>query len=222
VDLWVGGFQMSSVAVHVVPREGTRERRRRANRRRIAETAIARFERRGFSATTVDEIAASCDIGRRTFFRYFQSKEELLYPFLEESRAMTATVLDQQGPEVRPAAAMRTALLYVAEEFQRDARFHRRVSAVAIEQHHEGRPLADSSRPVLSDLAQRQTEVDLAAHMGVDPVIDPTPGLVSGALITAFASAYNEWISPSGATDLPELVRDRVCRLQRVLAELGG
>jgi MftR C-terminal domain len=116
---------------------------------------------------------------------------------------------------------MRTALLHVAAEFQLDATFHRRISAVAFEQHHEGRPIADSSRPVLSDLAQRQTEVDLAAHMGVDPVADPSPGLVAGATIAVFASAYNEWIAPAGGTDLPDLVVERFGRLQRVLADLS-
>lgn len=37
------------------------------------------FEQRGFEGTTVDDIAAAADIGRRTFFRYFPCKEAVLF-----------------------------------------------------------------------------------------------------------------------------------------------
>jgi TetR/AcrR family transcriptional regulator, regulator of mycofactocin system len=207
---------MSSTMVEGPPGEGTRARRRRTNRRRIAETAVELFERNGYTSTTVDEIAESCDIGRRTFFRYFQGKEELLYPFLEESRARVAAVLAQLQGDVAPVAAMRAALLDAATDFQRDAEFHKRCSAIAVLQNHEGRPVADSSRPVLNDRALRQTEVDLAEMMQVDPTLDPRPGLIAGCAITVFSSAYVEWIGTSSSTPLPDLVSDRftlICQL---------
>lgn len=211
---------MSSIILEGPPGEGTRARRRRTNRRRIAETALDLFERNGYTATTVDEIAEACDIGRRTFFRYFQGKEELLYPFLEESRARVAAVLQRLQGDVAPVSAMRSALLDAAVDFQRDEAFHLRCSAIAVLQHHEGRPIAEASRPVLNDRALQQTEADLAEMMQVDPTTDPRPGLIAGCAITVFSSAYVEWIGGESEAGLPDLLVDRFTLLYELLVEV--
>ena len=54
---------------------GLRERKRAATHQRIADEAARLATDRGVSGTTVEEIAAAADIGRSTFFRYFDSKE---------------------------------------------------------------------------------------------------------------------------------------------------
>lgn len=52
-----------------------RERRRRELARLIANTAVDLFERNGFAATTIDDIAAAAGISRTTFFRHCATKE---------------------------------------------------------------------------------------------------------------------------------------------------
>lgn len=52
-----------------------RERRRRELTRMIAFTAVDLFERNGFAATTIDDIAAAAGISRTTFFRHCATKE---------------------------------------------------------------------------------------------------------------------------------------------------
>src|SRR5262249_35058729 len=55
------------------------ERRRRSARAEIAEVALELFERDGFEATTVEQIAATAGCSPRTFYRYFGTKEGALF-----------------------------------------------------------------------------------------------------------------------------------------------
>src|SRR4051812_44522319 len=49
-------------------------------RGRIAAAAVALFTDRGYEGTTVDAIAERAGIARRTFFRYFRSKDDVIFP----------------------------------------------------------------------------------------------------------------------------------------------
>lgn len=55
-----------------------RERTRRAVRAEIADAAMELFLDAGFEATTVEEIAHAAGVSRRSYFRYFASKEDAL------------------------------------------------------------------------------------------------------------------------------------------------
>jgi len=55
-----------------------REIRRDTRRTRIRDAAFELFERQGFEATTIDQIAALADVGKGTFFNYFPTKQNVL------------------------------------------------------------------------------------------------------------------------------------------------
>lgn len=57
-----------------------RERKRLRTKRQLIEAGYRLFQERGYDATTVAEIAAAAEIGTRTFFTYFDTKEQLLFP----------------------------------------------------------------------------------------------------------------------------------------------
>ena len=49
-------------------------------RDRLAEAAFALFDERGYEQTTVDDITERAGLGRTTFFRYYRSKEDVIFP----------------------------------------------------------------------------------------------------------------------------------------------
>ncbi|GAB2862841.1 TetR family transcriptional regulator [Actinocorallia aurea] len=55
--------------------EGLRIRKRHATNARIAASAARLAARQGLAGTTVDQIAEDAQVGRSTFFRYFDGKE---------------------------------------------------------------------------------------------------------------------------------------------------
>lgn len=60
------------------PEVSLRERTRRAVRAEIVDAAMTLFLENGFDATTVEDIAQAAGISRRSYFRYFSSKDEAL------------------------------------------------------------------------------------------------------------------------------------------------
>jgi len=84
-----------------------RERKRDRTRNALIDAAIDLFERNGYDGTTVADIAEAADIGTRTFFSYFASKEELLFPESDARVAAAVTAIANREPGDRPADATR-------------------------------------------------------------------------------------------------------------------
>ena len=85
---------------------GLRERKRQQTRERLTRAAMALFLDRGFEATTLDDIAAAADISRRSFFHYFDSKEDVVFTWHEEiTAALVAAIAARPACESMLAAA---------------------------------------------------------------------------------------------------------------------
>lgn len=92
--------------------EGLRQRKRRETLQRISEVSLELFSAKGYDATTLDEIAAAAGISRRTFFYYFDSKENILQAYVESYAGQLKTlVIESASVDAAPLDVVRDAVL---------------------------------------------------------------------------------------------------------------
>ena len=79
--------------------EVTRGRRPSTSRVDVARAALELFNRQGYDQTTVDEIAAAVGVSRRTFFRYFETKPDVVWGEFDAELARLADALAAAPPD---------------------------------------------------------------------------------------------------------------------------
>ncbi|MCA1844193.1 MAG: TetR family transcriptional regulator [Actinobacteria bacterium] len=185
------------------PVEGLRERHRRRTAADLEEAALALFCEKGFDAVTIDDIAASADVSRRTFFRYYASKEDVILSDHPKRLDELAAALNRRPADEPALAALRHAIISLAEgyEEQRDHML-RRFRLVTTTPALEARSLC----------LQRNWETSvtamLADRMGVDGAEDLRPGVVAATTMAAMRIATANWLAEGGEGDLPKIVAD--------------
>jgi len=106
-------------SVHSLPvaLPGRRQRRRAETRERIFNAALGLFAEHGFTATTVEQITETADVGKGTFFNYFRNKEDVLSALAEVQLDKYArTIQAAESGALTPREALRDLWLRLPEE----------------------------------------------------------------------------------------------------------
>jgi AcrR family transcriptional regulator len=88
-----------------------RERKKQRTRRELADAALRLFDEQGYDATTLDELVESVEVSKRTFFRYFDSKEGVALAAEAELWDAFVDTLDRWEVEGEVLATLRDALI---------------------------------------------------------------------------------------------------------------
>ncbi len=88
--------------------------------RQIINVAIEKFSAKGFTQTTMQEIAREAGVGKGTIYRFFRSKEDLVYGLIESAiTEITDRIRSEVGKLADPVdklrAVIRVELEYYAE-----------------------------------------------------------------------------------------------------------
>lgn len=102
-----------------------RERKQRLLRLELGEVALRLFIQRGFAETTIEDIAEAAGISRRTFFRYFETKEDVVLWRLRYSSEQMGAALEARPADEPPLLAVRNALEVMHESYQSDPEGYR-------------------------------------------------------------------------------------------------
>jgi len=161
--------------------------------------ALALFVERGFDATTVDEIALAAGIGRRTFFRYYASKNDVVWGDFDAGLEALRARLAGAELGLPMLDALREAVLAFNAVDQAEEPCHRdRMGLIlrvpALQAHSTLRYAA--WREVIAEFAGRR----LGAAPG-----KLLPQLVAYSCLGAALTAYEQWLQQLDS-NLPDLL----------------
>ena len=163
--------------------------------------AFALFAVRGFDATTVDEIAAAAGIGRRTFFRYFPSKNDIPWGAFEDELERMRVRLKACPPEVPLADAIRVALIDFNRVAPEQVPLHRRRMELIL------RVPTLLAHSTLRFTAWREVVAEFVAERTGRRQDDLAPQTVAHAVLGVAVAAYEHWLDHPAA-DLGVLLDD--------------
>ncbi|MGH8410894.1 MAG: TetR/AcrR family transcriptional regulator, partial [Pseudomonas sp.] len=92
-------------------------------REAIVAAAIAEFRDNGFEVTSMDKIAATAGVSKRTVYNHFPSKEELFAEILHQLWASSVAQLDVSYASDRPLREQLRGLLQAKMTMMSDANF---------------------------------------------------------------------------------------------------
>jgi TetR/AcrR family transcriptional regulator, regulator of mycofactocin system len=169
------------------------------SREDLERVAMRLFSARGFDATTVDDIAVAAGIGRRTFFRYFGSKNDVVWGRFAEGLVDFRATLDAMARGVPLGDALRRAIVAFNALPVEQVPVHRQrmtlILTVSSLQAHSTLMYAEWRQVVAEFVARR---------LGLAPE-DLLPRLAGHVMLGAAVAAYEQWLADDKA-DLPQLL----------------
>ncbi|MEV5809025.1 TetR family transcriptional regulator [Streptomyces parvulus] len=183
-------------------------------REALVAAAFQLFLEHGYEQTTVDDIVALAGVGRRSFFRYFPSKEDVVFPDHERCLAdMTAFLADSPedaDPVRRVCDAARLVLRMYAENPDFSVQRYRLTKRVAGLRAYElsvvwryERALAGYLRERLEDRPDGRLRADV----------------IAAAVVAAHNNALRGWLRSDGRDDAGAAVDHALGHAQAVFGD---
>jgi AcrR family transcriptional regulator len=192
-----------------------RERKKLRTRQALVDTALRRFTDPGFDATTLDELCGEVEVSKRTFFRYFTSKEDVAMAPTQDLWAAFLVELEASVPASSTLLELlQEALLAALGAMPEDGWAERvevscRLADATPSMRAHGLQFCDrTTRTAIALLRERFgfAEHDLRVRLAVD------------LLVAAFHCALEEWTFRPGPAGRDELA----ARLRAAFAAVPG
>ena len=176
---------------------------------RLTAAAITLFDEQGYDATTVAEIAERAGLTKRTFFRHFADKREVLFSGSEELEGRWVEAVASAPPDTTPLAAVTAGFDALAEMFEERHAFARvRAQIVAANPELQERELIKLQR-LAAGLAEALRARGISSNEAI---------LASQAGVTVFHVAFARWVGQDDPAAFRPLMEESLVQLRGVTA----
>ncbi|MFD6332799.1 TetR/AcrR family transcriptional regulator [Streptomyces niveus] len=180
------------------PPSSLRERKKRRTRQLLVDTSLELFTERGFGNVTLDELCDSVEVSKRTFFRYFTSKEDVAMAPTQDLWLTFVDVLETAdlGPADRPVLLLiQDTLLTALDRTTTDDWSHRVLLSRNLA---ERTPSMDAHGLHFCDRTTRAALATLHRRLDIPDPADLRPRLAVDMVVAAFHCALATWASATG------------------------
>lgn len=181
-----------------------------AERLRVA--AVELFADRGYEDVTVVEIAERAGLTKRTFFRHFADKREVLFGGQDAYRAMFADAIAAAPADAGPIEAIGAALAAVAAGFAADRREFSAKRQAVIDGNSDLK-----ERDLLKAAALTAAMADALIARGTRP---PTAALAANVGALALGDALQRWLQPGNRQSMAMLAEQALRQLREAVEAL--
>jgi AcrR family transcriptional regulator len=183
-----------------------RERNRSRTKRDIEAAALALFEEQGYAATTVEQIVRCAGVSQATFFRYFGSKEEVLFVNEQEAVDGLTTLVAARSDREQNLAALAIPVAEFAHSYlhDSDAETQRVTRLVMTTRELEARSMHMRLR--WEHALARQLAAENEGQIGSTEV------LLANLAVSCLAAALWQWQSSSAPVDIGQTTRQMFAR----------
>ncbi|MGA4838020.1 TetR family transcriptional regulator [Streptomyces sp. G45] len=188
------------------PRLSLRERKKLRTRQSLIDTALELFTDRGFDGATLDDLCEAVEVSKRTFFRYFTSKEDVAMAPTQDLWAAFLDDFEGREPDGGTALGMLQVSLFAALDRMTDdgwahrVRLSRRLAARTPSMDAHGLHFCDRTSRAAAEVLRRKLALD-------DPR-DLRPRLAVDLLVAAHQRALETWVHLPEAPDRPALAAE--------------
>jgi AcrR family transcriptional regulator len=182
-------------------------------RERLVRSALELFLARGYDRVTVAEIAGRAGLTKRTFFRHFADKREVLFVGQDALGRLVADAIAGAPEAATPLEAIGAALAAAAAAFGPERRALARQRQAVIAGTRELR-----ERELLKRAALTAAMADALRARGVP---DPTARLAAELGSLAFRTTFSRWAEPASRQPFADLAHQALQELRAATATLG-
>jgi AcrR family transcriptional regulator len=178
------------------------ERKRQLVRDELAGAALRLLATQGFDATTIDQITATAGVSRRTFFRYFGSKEDVVVQLLAGLGAQMCAQLSERSPREAPAEALRCTFIEFVRAYCQDS-----AKAHALSRLVFHTPALRARYLEHVDAWRSGFTAEIARRSGAVPG-DLRPAVTVAVALAAFDAAMTQWADGDSTGSLADAVEE--------------
>ncbi|HHA2279849.1 TetR/AcrR family transcriptional regulator [Enterobacter cloacae complex sp. P38RS] len=176
---------------------GLREKHKESTRRELSKLGLVIFLKQGFTHTTIEQIVEPLSIARRTFFRYFKTKENLVFAGHEEKNVQLADELRGRPAEESPLNTVCETLGTVLKLY--DAKPDMAFAQVRLLKEDPSLLAKECEKRIKREVALATVLAERCSERGLSLL---EARIIVGAATSSWTAALDEWYAGGGQANM--------------------
>jgi len=170
------------------PAAGLRQRKKASTRAKLLDAALSLISQHGYEATSIEDIASFVGVSKRTFFRYFGTKDDVLVAWVGEFGEHVRKSLASRPKSEKPLLALQGALISSVKSYESQYFF-----SIPLERAINSNASIQGRKLVKLQLCAESISHALANRMKTSCATDLIPSVLAHCAIAVLLGASYTW-----------------------------